>query len=183
MMRYGIIGVFGNRTHGKTTYMVYHLMRTLGTIYTKAYTNIHITGLPGVKYVKYEELKGLREPTIRGTPTAIIALDQIHRYLDARRSTSRKNVDVSGFIVESRQHGFDLIYTTWARSVVDPRLRRFTELTVLAQRVGPMENPKGFVYQRFDHEFGALPTQFMDRRTAEQVWQHFDTAELVPLSE
>ena len=174
-MRYGITGVFGERENGKTTYMVKHLLKEVhsGLHYDQAFCNIEVDD-PKVKKITYEELIKLKLPAPNGIPRAIVGLDQIHKYMDARRSNSAGNVKFSEVVVESRQHGFDLIYTTWMRSVVDKRLRPFTGLYVLAQRTST-----GFEYDLIDKEKGELGIVKMPWEMAKQVWSKFDSAELI----
>lgn len=175
--RYGIIGIVGNREQGKTTFMIRHLIREmqLKSNYNRAACNIRVR-FPGIEYIdSYEGLRNLTAENPKGTPTMIVGLDQIHKYMDARRSMSKKNVDFSQLIIESRQHGFDLIYTTWAMSSIDPRLRKFTELWILAQRTR-----MGFEYTFTDPNQGIiLGTKTLTYQNAEWVWKHFETTELV----
>ena len=176
MKRYHITGIFGEAENGKTTYMVSHLLTEATTLehYDEFYCNLHVQH-PRVKFITYEELRRLKCPTEKGTAKALVGLDQIHKYIDARRSNSQQNVDFSQVIIESRQHGFDLIYTTWMRSVVDKRLRPFTNLYVLAQR-----GYRGFEYDRIDKDAGVeLPLVRMPWSKAQQVWNKFDTTELI----
>lgn len=174
--RYGIIGVIGNREQGKSTFMVRHLIRELQskTNYTHGYCNLHVTW-PGIEFLDYENLKTLHAENKSGVPTMIVGLDQIHKYMDARRALSKKNVEFSDVLIESRQHGFDLIYTTWARTSVDPRLRKFTELWVQAQRT-----PQGFLYTYIETETGSVIGQkILTYQEAAHTWKYFETTELV----
>ena len=176
MKRYHITGIFGEAENGKTTYMVAHLLHEATTRehYDEFYANIHIDH-PRIKFITYSELKALKAPTENGVAKALVGLDQIHKYLDSRRSSSDGNVEFSNTVIESRQHGFDMIYTTWMRSSVDKRLRPFTNLYVLAQRA-----PKGFEYDRIDKDTGQeLPLVRMPWENAQKVWAKFDSTELI----
>ena len=176
MKRYHITGVFGEAENGKTTYMVQHMLHEATTRehYDEFYSNIHIRH-PRIKFITYEELKELKCPTEKGIAKALVGLDQIHKYLDARRSSSKGNSDFSGIVIESRQHGFDMIYTTWMRSAVDKRLRNFTNLYVLAQR-----GYRGFEYERIDKDAETvLPLVRLPWQMAEAVWNRFDSTELI----
>jgi hypothetical protein len=176
MKRYGIIGIFGDRERGKTTFMVKHMINELnnGINYDIGYANIRIDH-PKIKFINYEGIKNLRLPTQNGTPRAILGIDQIHKYLDSRMSLSKRNVDFSNVMIESRQHGFDPIYTTWMRSAVDKRLRPFTQLFILAQR-----DSKGFLYDFVDKDGEDLgPPRRMTWEIAREVWKTFDSTELI----
>lgn len=174
--RYGIIGVIGNREQGKSTWMVRHLIREVQSRinYTHGYANLHIT-YPNIDYLDYDGLKNLRAENPKGVPTIIVGLDQIHKYMDSRRSVSKKNVEFSQIIIESRQHGFDLVYTTWARTSVDPRLRKFTDLWVSAQRTN-----RGFLYTYVETSSGnVIGQKLLSYAEAEHTWKYFATTELV----
>jgi hypothetical protein len=188
MTRYGIIGVFNEREHGKTTFMVKHVVSEVNTgiNYDEAFTNIHVGpliekktgfhyGHPKIHFIDYAGIIALKQPTRNGVPRALLALDQAPNYIDSRASNSLLNRQFSKFVRESRQHGVDLIYTNWMRSEVDRRLRPFTELIV-----GAYKTPKGFLYKRVLRETGRiLPPVRMPWRQAEATWQWFDSSELI----
>jgi hypothetical protein len=187
LKRYGITGVFNDREHGKTTYMVKRILKGVNTgEYDQAYSNIHIGpkvdkeghhyGHPKIHFVDYSELIALTCPTREGLPTAIVAIDQVSNYIDSRASMSKLNREFSRFVRESRQHGVDMIYTTWMRSEVDKRLRPFTDLFVMAnQRKGG-----GFWYELIERKTkDFLPQQVMPLQIAKQVWTYFDSTELI----
>jgi len=176
LKHYHVTGVFGEAENGKTTYMVGEVMSDadLRHDHTEFYSNIHISH-PKVKFVNREEMLALRCPTDKGIAKGLLAIDQIHKYFDSRRSQSLGNKEFSDFVIESRQHGLDLIYTTWMRSAVDKRLRPFTNLYVLAQR-----GARGFEYTRVDKDQGTeLPFVTMPWARAQQVWNRFDSTELI----
>ena len=192
-MRYGITGVFNEREHGKTTYMVKHTVSEVnsGVNYDEAYSNIHIGpkvdpktgfhyGHPKIHFVNYEQMMALKLKTQNGVPRALLALDQVPNYIDARASNTKLNIDFSKFVRESRQHGLDMIYTTWMRSEVDKRLRPFTDLIIAAKRIPPVGPFVRFEYRRTVRETGRiLPTVSIPLRMAKPVWAYFDSAELI----
>lgn len=188
--RYGIVGVFNDREQGKTTYAVNHVLKSvrLRVEYDEAFTNIHIGpmvdergshyGEPNITFVNYAEIIKLHRPTINGVPRALLLLDQVSNYIDARASNTKLNIEFSKFIRESRQHGLDIIYTTWMRSEVDKRLEPFTPLMISAHR-----SEKGFIYKRLDRSDAKhvrrLPDEFMPWSIAKDVWHYFDSGELI----
>ena len=191
MQRYGITGVFNEREHGKTTYMIKHVVSEVNSAinYDEAYVNIHVGpkvkkneegrdihyGHPKIHFINYAEMMELNIPTRNGIPRALLALDQIPNYFDARASNTKLNIQFSKFIRESRQHGVDLIYTTWMRSEVDKRLRPFTNLIISAY-----STPGGFVYKPVERETGrTLPTLRIPWTMAKAVWRYFDSTELI----
>jgi hypothetical protein len=129
---------------------------------------------PRIKFIDYRGLVGFKGPTRDGIAKCLIGLDQFHKYLDARQSNSLKNIITSQVFIESRQHGFDSIYTTWMKSAVDKRVRPFTNYFVLAQR-----SPRGFEYDRIDKDAGTEDIVTMPYEACRQVWKYFDSTELI----
>ena len=88
---------------------------------------------------------------------------------------SRHNIETSDAIVQSRQHGFDIIGTTWGKSFVDLRMRRFLELLVSAER-----GRKCFMYDYVDPDLGPIAERKMSLAQARDTWRYFSSAEEVP---
>ena len=178
MKRYHITGVFGEAENGKTTYMISELVHQArsGIYYDEVYCNLHSVcdRFPKIKFIDYRGLVNFRGPTKDGIARCLIGLDQFHKYLDARQSNSLKNIITSQVFIESRQHGFDSIYTTWMKSAVDKRVRPFTNFFVLAQR-----GMRGFEYDRIDKEASTEEVVTMPAAAAQQVWRLFDSTELI----
>ena len=176
--RYHITGIFGEAENGKTTYMVDKISRELqsGIHYDEARCNLQSVcdRNPKIKFINYHDLVTFRGPTKDGVARTIIALDQFHKYLDSRKSQSPLNILTSQVMIESRQHGFDTIFTTWAKSSVDKRVRPFTNLFVLAQAA-----VKGFEYEFIDKSAGQVQDGGMPWEYARRVWQRFDSTELI----
>ena len=191
MTRFGITGIFNEREHGKTTYMVKHVVSEVnsGINYDVAYSNIHIGpkidkhgfhfGHPKIHFIDYEGMMKLHIPTRNGVPRALLALDQVPNYVDSRNPNSLLTRQSTKYIRESRQHGVDLIYTTWMRSEVDKRLRPFTDLLVSAKRI-PANGPlRKFQYSRVIREGRTLPMVTMPLSVAQATWKYFDSSELI----
>ena len=179
MKRYHVTGVFGEAENGKTTYMVKYLNQQANTNqhYDEVYCNLKTAceANPKIRFIDYRGLVGFRGPTKDGVARCLVGLDQFHKYLDARESNSIKNILTSQTMIESRQHGFDTIYTTWMRSIVDKRVRPFTNLYVLAQK-----GSRGFEYDLVDKDAGAeLPLVTMPWELCRKVWGLFDSTELI----
>lgn len=176
--RYHIIGVVGEAEQGKTTFMVRHILREMQSrkIYKAAHMNIHTKGIPHTDYIyKLKDIKALRAPSPQGVPQEILGLDQIHKYANARRSSSDRNVQFNDIIIESRQHGFDLIFTTWGMKIVDPNVRKYVDLWVLAEK-----KRDGFHYTyAFTDNPSGFPERVLSEEAASEIWKHFDTTELV----
>lgn len=59
-----------------------------------------------------------------------LGLDEIHIFLDSRRSTSKKNTYLSYFILQTRKRGVNLYATTQFLSQIDIRLRNVCDYVV-----------------------------------------------------
>lgn len=166
--------------------MIYDLERELDLgWYKKAYCNLHVKD-ERVEYIDlskrpyYKELSELRADNHDGVPTALLCLDQVHKYAPAHRTNATLTVRFVNILVEMRQHGLDLRWDTWARSSVVNRVRKFTPLTIDCYRIGPRPPslPKGFRYQPIDSENGPLRQEKMSLEQAQKAWKLFDTNEI-----
>ena len=173
--RYGITLIVGERERGKTTFGVREVVTKLDRgVYDVAYANIHIKHRKA-RFIKYEQLHTLRAPTLDGQPRGVLYMDQLHKYLEARQSMSPRNKYVNDVMIESRQHGLDVIGTTWRKGSVDLNFRTFGQRYVSAKRLGDR-----FRYFFAEPETGRLYQKdllFADCRA--RWWSYFDTAELV----
>ena len=177
MKRFHITGVFGEAENGKTTWMVADLnhQADTGFYYDEVYCNLKTACKTKIRFLDYRGLLSFHGKTEDGIARCLVGLDQMHKYLDARESNSLKNILTTQAMIESRQHGFDTDYTTWMRSVVDKRLRPFTNRYILAQR-----GSRGFEYDSIDKDAGAeMPFTRMPWERAQDVWKKFDSTELI----
>lgn len=186
---YGITGIFNERKHGKTTFMVKDIVSKVHSgMYDQAFFNIHVGprtrtekgrlihyGDPRVHFIDYAGLMKLELPTVDGNPRAIVGIDQVSNYLDSRTPHAVRNIQTSKWIRESRQHGCDVEYNDWMRSEVDRRLRPFTDLVIAAYRT-----PDGFSYRRTIRESGReLKPVKIPWAMAKETWKWFDSTELI----
>jgi hypothetical protein len=186
--RYGIVGLIGNREGGKSTFMVRKLVKEgfSHQHYKKIFCNLHVgaeirngvhVGPPNVQHITYEDFMKIKEPAPNGIPTALVGVDQIHRWFDSRKSGSNHNIETSDKIIQSRQNGFDLITTTWAKSFVDLRLRRFYELLIDVKK-----SRHAMHYAYVDPDSGlVVAKKKLTVQQAKETWKYFDTAEEVPI--
>jgi hypothetical protein len=173
--RYHLGAVVGDAETGKTTYMVRRLIKELDSgNYDQGFCNINIRH-PKIQKITFRELISLKLPAPDGVPRALVGLDQLHKYFDARRSNSILNVKSTEVLIESRQHGFDVIGTTWARSAIDPRYRKFTAMFISSERIRT-----GFRYEFWDRDSGLKDVKTMTFEQASlEAWPFFDTSELI----
>ena len=174
--RYGIELIVGKREAGKTTFGIRDMVRKIDAgVYKKGYSNIHVKH-PKIKYVKYEQLHKIKEPTVNGIPTAALYLDQLHKYLDSRHTGSARNEYMNEQAIEARQHGLDWIGTTWAKSSIDLRVRKFSPVVIRAVANKFRER---FEYTFTDEDNGRMWAKNLSWENAEKWWSYFDTTELV----
>lgn len=189
---YGISGMFNDRGEGKTTGLVKtgvmeqisrrHYVRVYANIHTGAQidedTGYHF-GWPFIDYVTFDQVANWHFKAPRGVPRVLLLLDQIHKYLEPRESMTRKNRKVIKTIIESRQHGFDVMYDTWGRRRVDPAIRPYTRLVIEAHAIRRGTRIVGFRYDRFVRDGGRLRTLTLPISQAEKIFQLFDSNEIV----
>jgi hypothetical protein len=174
LKRYGLELILGDRERGKTTLGVLEMVSKLDDhTYEKGFGNITIEH-PRYKKIGYEDLYKLREPAPHGVPTALLYLDQLHKYLDSRQPMCPRNKYVNDVMIESRQHGFDCTGTTWGYSFIDLRYRKFANLEVQAKRTR-----SAFVYTFWDREAMKIWNKKLTFANAQKWWERFDTTELV----
>lgn len=188
----GITGVFNDRGTGKTTYVVkYGISEKLSRRhYSAVYANIHIgpkideDGLhygAGIPCVDFDQVAEWHFPSPKGIPRVLLLLDQGHKYLYSREAMTKRNRRVIKVLIESRQHGFDVIYDTWARHSIDPAIRPFTNLVIEAHAIrNSRKELLGFRYDRMDKDIGVLPSQTLSLKQALPIFKCFDSNEIVP---
>jgi hypothetical protein len=189
---HGIAGIFNDRGEGKTTGVVKTgvMEQVTRTHYAKVYANIHIgakvdpyTGLhfgwPYIDYVTFHEVSNWHFRSPRGIPRVLLLLDQVHKYLEPREAMTKKNRHVIKVIIESRQHGFDVLYDTWGRKRVDPAIRPFTQLVIDAHAIRRGQRLLGFRYDRYLREGGRLKTLTLPLSQAMPIFELFDSNEVV----
>jgi hypothetical protein len=86
-----------------------------------------------------------------------LGLDEIHIFLDSRRSTSKRNTYLSYFILQTRKRGVNLYATTQFLSQIDIRLRNVCDYVVKCEayiklkkgfdKVTPIKASKGLTQE------------------------------------
>jgi len=167
-----LIGIFGDMGSGKTLYMTYYTLKYYveDKLYERAFANYHIKS-PNkkrpVELLTFEAFKALGK-----TSEALVCLDEAYIWLDSRMSGTKRNRQISYLVLQSRKRGFDIAYTAQAQSSIDLRMRRFTEIKVLAEK---REN--GFKYVEL---FGnKVRERFLPFKQAEKIYPYYDTKEIV----
>jgi len=130
-----IIEIMGDLGSGKTLFMTFlgHLL------YKKGYpimANYHL-GFP-YKPIDFKQVQEL-------TKCAIL-VDEMHVFMDSRRSLKKFNQEFSYFILQTRKRNIILIYTTQFHSSVDLRLRRIVDYIIMAEKQKDAQNNIWFKY-------------------------------------
>lgn len=181
--RYNLIGVIGDAEDGKTTWAARHMKMELNLpeeerVYTKGFANLHYRNSPEVTFTNYAGLKCLDLATKDGVPQAVAHVDQIHKYCDSINWNTKEAKEFIDTVIECRQHGVDLVMTTWAKSAFHPRIRKFVKLWV-----GCSQQADGFHYDYYDSDAKTFITPpnglVLKFEQAQSVWPFFNTGELV----
>lgn len=189
-----ITGWTGNAGSGKTTGMIDRAIGKMKRgVYRKCYGNLKGLDIPRYQFVDlsvvekdekgrtiyYPQLEKMQEPAPNGIPQTLFLIDQIHKYAPSHRTVAKDVLKFVNICVEMRQHGFDLYWTTWAKSSVVNRIRKYTELQFDAYRVPPKPYPlQGFSYVPITLENGPQRPVFMSKSQAQDVWSHFENTEI-----
>lgn len=167
-----MIGIFGDIGSGKTLYTTWYVLRYYCEqgLYRSCFANYHIKSPNSkrpVHLLTQEEFHKLGS-----FQDALVVLDEAYLWMDSRMSGTKRNREVSYLILQSRKRGFDIIYNAQAASSVDLRLRRFTQIAILAER-----RNAGFKYTTTYN--GRLKETFLSDENAGKVFPYFDTHEII----
>ena len=125
-----IIGIEGGIGTGKTLLAVYLALQKK----KKLLTNVKLyTDEVEVQYVTKELINDMFRLVKDGTldmKNTVVLIQEMHNYMDARTSSSKKNRTLSYWVLQSRHTGegsCDIIYDTQELRQVDRRLRMNTD--------------------------------------------------------
>ena len=130
-----IIGIVGSMRGGKTISMVafahkYFLQGS--TIYANL----------GLKF-KFEPLRMADISNCdHDFNNALLAIDEIHLFMDSRQSMTKNSRIISYFITQSRKRNLVLVYTTQQSGQVDKRLRANTDYFIKCDNLSPKDAKK-----------------------------------------
>ena len=83
---------------------------------------------------------------------SVLAVDEIHLFLDSRTSGTKKNRLISYFITQSRKRNIIFIYTTQHAHQVDKRLRSNTDYIIQCRNLSPKDAKKDITIQWTIHD-------------------------------
>ena len=157
-----IIGIFGELGSGKTLFLT-----AIGYKYYlkgyKVYSNYRTTFSELIDYSKIVHYK---------LDNCVLLLDEIHTFFDSRESMSEVNRLLSYFFTQSRKRRTHVFYTSQLASAVDKRLRRITDIYVIAEKI-----KNGFMYTIVKDL--TVKKLFLNVEKAEQYFKMYNTYEIV----
>lgn len=123
-----VIGFKGYKGSGKTLAMTLFLYLEYKKG-KKIYTNYPV-GFPH-EYIDVQKLVDLDEQL----QNAVIGIDELHMICDSRRSSSKQNMLMSYFVLQSRHRSVNFYYTTQLDGQIDVRIRDNTDINVICQNL------------------------------------------------
>jgi len=111
-----------------------------------------------------------------------LGIDEITVYVDCRTSMSKRNRLFSWFILQSRKRNNNIYYTTQNISFIEMRLRQFTDIEILCQKLydkhnKPYKNIRRFTLVDYRNPSNPVISGFdMDIRP---YFNLYDTDELI----
>jgi len=157
-----ILGIFGELGSGKTLFLT-----IMGYKYHKkgykVYSNYKTTFSELIDYSKIVHYK---------LDNCVLLLDEAHTFFDSRESMSEVNRLLSYFFTQSRKRRTHIFYTSQLASAVDKRLRRITDIYVVAEKI-----KNGFMYTIIKDL--TVKKLFLPVQKAEQYFKMYNTYEIV----
>ena len=130
-----IIGIVGSMGGGKTI-----LMTSFAHKYFKNGSDVYANY--GLRF----KFNPLRMSDISNCDhdfnNALLAIDEIHLFMDSRQSMTKNSRIISYFITQSRKRNLVLIYTTQQSGQVDKRLRANTDYFIKCENLSPKDAKK-----------------------------------------
>lgn len=115
----------------------------------------------------------------QGLYNCVVVLDEMHIFLDSRRSVSKKNLISSYFITQTRKQKVKLIGTTQHRHQLDKRVRDNTDAFIDCEKV---EIPYTFDGEDILIVYNYINTRnrnSMDRFIGNKYFNLYDTEEII----
>jgi len=125
-----VVGIYGFKGAGKTTALTLFLLceHQEGSL-KNLYANYRL-GFP-FKWLRGTSMINLS----RTLDDSAIGVDELHEYADSRSSGTLQNKRVSDFFLQSRHTRSNVYYTTQYKDQVDKRIRRITDIDVIAENL------------------------------------------------
>lgn len=144
------------------------------------YSNLHSTSdqkifqsQSGEHWANYLTPEGFVNLT---DPNAVVLADEFYLWVESRMSgTRKKQLPLTYAILQSRKHGFDLIYTTQLLSSIDKRAKNLTGKLLIAVEF--------FTYELIDLSTFPPTSQVLEWENHDWVFDKFNTHEVVSVDE
>jgi len=123
-----VTGVMGHKGGGKTltqTLFVWLEYLQGKTVYSNYWLEFPFEWLTGEDVVELAS----------HLSNAVICIDELHEYADARNSMSIQNKRVADLFLQSRHRTVNIYYTTQFEDQIDKRIRRITDVKVVAENL------------------------------------------------
>jgi len=126
-----VTGIYGWKGAGKTVIMTLLLylesqMKNKPVIFSNYALNFIFEWLKGKDMVELSS----------HLDNSAIGIDELHEYADCRNSGSLQNKRVATFFLQSRHTNSNIYYTTQYKDQVDKRIRRITDVDIIAENLG-----------------------------------------------
>ncbi len=122
-----IVGFIGDIGGGKTASMVREAYLKHLKDGTKIISNMHLNFEH--EFITLDDFMLMVENK-EGLNDCILLLDEMHIWIDARTSMSKRNRAISYFALQTRKASVDLYYTTQYLIQVDVRIRNLTSMLI-----------------------------------------------------
>lgn len=133
---------------GKTATITYLGLRT------KILKEREIVSNYPVKFMDKMITKSDEMLSFEGKNNLCFLLDELHFWLDARTSSSKKNRILSSFLMGARRYLWDVFYTEQYFTLTDKRLREITDLWAFPKGLYPFVLPNGEMgFKKFKVDF------------------------------
>lgn len=129
-----ITGIAGDIGQGKTLVLTKYVLEEWRQFQKPIYSNYHLRGIPH-KYITLEDFMLMVEAEV-DLKRAVLALQEIHTWMDSRLSASGMSRALSYFFNQTGKEGINAYYDTQDFGQVDVRLRKRTDVAIYVQRKG-----------------------------------------------
>lgn len=149
-----LIGFIGGRGSGKTLSLIKYVLARYRSGFD-IYTNIAIRfpkekGCGKVYSLNFNEFIKRFKCKNYQMKNCVIVLDELHVFIDSRRSNSPRNILFNKFVTQSRKRSVDVYYTTQDTNIqsfllcgqVDLRTRKWTDEIIFSETVTKFSNGK-----------------------------------------
>lgn len=103
-----------------------------------------------------------------------VLLDEAYAYIESRVSMSKLNLYCSYVLFQSRKRGIDFFLTAQLSSTIDHRFIDLADMIVVCKQIN-----EGFYYGFWYRKSNSFAFMKMPFKTANKIWQYYDTTEVV----